>query len=352
MFAQLDYCLFGGEACDPNQVSKVLESGSKPKHLLHVYGPTENTTFSTWFEITSVLPGSTTIPIGRPIANSTAYVLDEQRRPVPVGVPGEIYVGGMGLADGYMNRPELTSQVFVSNPFEPGSRMYKTGDLGRILEDGAIEISGRIDDQVKIRGYRIELGEIETALNLLPGVIESSVIVRAQENDSKQLVAYCESEPENNLDVAELKSRLKQHLPFYMVPSAIVVLDKLPINPNGKVDKKALPEPTQADFVTTEFVDGRTEVERALIGIWKDVLELDRVGIYDDFFELGGHSLLINKVSTRIKQQLSIELPLRTLFEVPTIAALGEIIKAMQMPAADANDQGEWDEEEFEEGSL
>ena len=352
VFAQLDYCLFGGEACDPNQVSKVLESGSKPKHLLHVYGPTENTTFSTWFEITSVLPGSTTIPIGRPIANSTAYVLDEQRRPVPVGVPGEIYVGGMGLADGYMNRPELTSQVFVSNPFEPGSRMYKTGDLGRILEDGAIEISGRIDDQVKIRGYRIELGEIETALNLLPGVIESSVIVRAQENGSKQLVAYCESEPGNNLDVAELKSRLKQHLPFYMVPSAIVVLDKLPINPNGKVDKKALPEPTQADFVTTEFVDGRTEVERALIGIWKDVLELDRVGIYDDFFELGGHSLLINKVSTRIKQQLSIELPLRTLFEVPTIAALGEIIKAMQMPAADANDQGEWDEEEFEEGSL
>jgi len=352
VFAGLDYCLFGGEACDPNQVKSVIDSGNSPNHLLHVYGPTENTTFSTWYEVKKVLPGSTTIPIGRPIANSTLYVLDDSLRPSPIGVNGEIYVGGLGLADGYLNRPELTSSAFIDHPFKPGERLYKTGDLGRLLPDGALEISGRIDDQVKIRGYRIELGEIETALNLMPSVRESTVVVRAMANGSKQLVAYCERQSsEAQLSVAELKAKLRQTLPDYMVPSAIVMLDQLPLNPNGKVDRRALPEPASEDFVVNDYVAPRNESEQALVDIWKEVLELDKVGVFDDFFDLGGHSLLINKVSTRLKQKTGIELPLRTLFEVPTIASLAEILQSLVVPNVSEIDEA-WDEEDFEEGSL
>ena len=346
----LEYCLFGGEACDPNQVKAVIDSGFGPKHLLHVYGPTENTTFSTWYEVKDVLPGSTTIPIGRPLANSTLYVLDESMKPVPIGVNGEIYVGGLGLAEGYLNRADLTASAFVEHPFKPGERLYRTGDLGRLLDDGALEISGRIDDQVKIRGYRIELGEIETALNQLASVRESTVVVRTLSNGSKQLVAYCEKQPEvEPRSVAELKSKLKQTLPDYMVPSAIIMLASLPLNPNGKVDRKALPEPQPEDFVTNEFVAARNDTEKTLVDIWQEVLEIDRVGVFDDFFDLGGHSLLINKIATRLKQKTGIELPLRTLFEVPTIAELAEILQSLMVqPAAEE----EWDEDDYEEGSL
>lgn len=352
VFANLQYLLFGGEACDPNQVRAVLNQAGGPQHLLHVYGPTENTTFSTWYEVTEVLPGSTTVPIGYPIANSTLYVLDEQLRPVPVGVPGEIYVGGIGVADGYLNRPELTREVFLIDPFHAGESMYKTGDLGRLLENGALEILGRMDDQVKIRGFRIELGEVETAVNQLPGIRETSVVVRSDANGNKQLVAYCEKVPGATLlAVAELKAKLKQFLPDYMVPSAIVLLDHLPITPNGKVDKRALPAPSAEDYASNAYVAPRNPTETALAGIWCDVLGIDQVGAYDDFFELGGHSLLITKVSTRIKQQLGVELPLRTLFEVPTVAALAEIISAVNFTAS-TDAEAETGEEEFEEGSL
>ncbi|RLT97983.1 non-ribosomal peptide synthetase [Ketobacter sp.] len=350
VFAGLEYCLFGGEACDPNQVKAVIESGAGPRHLLHVYGPTENTTFSTWHEVSQVLPGSTTIPIGRPLANSTLYVLDESLRPVPIGVNGEIYVGGLGLADGYLNRDDLTAAAFIEHPFRPGERLYKTGDLGRLLANGALEISGRMDDQVKIRGYRIELGEIETALNQLTDVKEASVVVRSMANGSRQLVAYCQRRtPGQEVSIAELKSRLKQTLPDYMVPSAIVMLDRLPLNPNGKVDKKALPEPAAEHFAANQFVAPRNDIEQSLVGIWQEVLELEQVGVFDDFFDLGGHSLLINKVATRLQQQLGVELPLRTLFEVPTVAALAEIIQSLSGTSADAD---EWDDEDYEEGSL
>ncbi|MEZ5507810.1 MAG: non-ribosomal peptide synthetase [Gammaproteobacteria bacterium] len=352
VFANLQYLLFGGEACDPNQVRAVLNQAGGPQHLLHVYGPTENTTFSTWYEVNEVLPGSTTVPIGYPIANSTLYVLDEQLRPVPVGVPGEIYVGGIGVADGYLNRPELTREVFLIDPFHAGKRMYKTGDLGRLLENGALEILGRMDDQVKIRGFRIELGEVETAVNQLPGIRETSVVVRSDANGNKQLVAYCEKVPGATLlAVAELKAKLKQFLPDYMVPSAIVLLDHLPITPNGKVDKRALPAPSAEDYASNAYVAPRNPTETALADIWCDVLGIEQVGAYDDFFELGGHSLLITKVSTRIKQQLGVELPLRTLFEVPTVAALAEIISAVNFTAS-TDAEAETGEEEFEEGSL
>ena len=352
VFSNLQYCLFGGEACDPNQVRAVLNQEGGPAHLLHVYGPTENTTYSTWYEVKEVLPGSTTVPIGIPIANSTLYVLDDQLRPVPVGVPGEIFVGGVGVADGYLNRPELTREVFLDDPFHSGKRMYKTGDLGRLQENGALEILGRMDDQVKIRGYRIELGEVETAVNQLPGIRETSVVVRSDNAGNRQLVAYCEKVPGREpMMVADLKAKLKQHLPDYMVPSAIVMLDQLPITPNGKVDKRALPAPSAEDYASNAYVAPRNSTEMALVEIWQEVLGVSQIGVYDDFFELGGHSLLITKVSTRIKQQLGVELPLRTLFEVPTVAALAEIISAVSVSGF-ASEDLEADDEEFEEGSL
>jgi acyl carrier protein len=260
-------------------------------------------------------------------------------------------VGGAGLAQGYLNRPELTKQVFIESPFVAGQRLYKTGDLGRVMPGGNLEIMGRADDQVKIRGYRIELGEIETALNKMPDVRQTCVTVRTLETGTKQLIAYCELQPQHqHQDRVQFKSRLKQHLPDYMVPAGLVFLEKLPLTPNGKVDKKALPEPAVDDFVSTDYVGARNDTEQVLVDIWQDVLGVERVGIYDDFFDLGGHSLLINKVAGRLKQKIGIELPLRTLFEVPTIAALSEILQSLSI---DNNDNAlESLDDEFEEGSL
>jgi len=356
VFSGLDYVLFGGEACDPGQVAAVLEQEDAPKHLLHLYGPSENATLSTYYEVKEVLPGAGTVPIGYPVANSTLYILDEKRRPLPIGVPGEIYVGGYGIATGYLNRPELTAEVFMADPFsgQPNARMYKTGDLGRLLPDGAAEILGRIDDQVKIRGFRIELGEIESAVNRLPDVADAVVVVREDQPGNKQLVAYCKLVAPEEADLSLIRGSLKQQLPDYMVPAAFVVVDHLPITPNGKVDKKALPVPSADAYQVSEYVAASNEIEQALADIWQDVLALPQVGIHDDFFDLGGHSLLVTKVSSRIKGKLSIELPLRTLFEVSTIAALAEIIGAVQWqnkPTDDAEEEA-WDDEEFEEGSI
>ena len=352
VFSDVDYCLFGGEACDPLQVRAVLNHPSRPKHLLHMYGPAENTTYATWYEVRDVLPGATTVPVGYPVSNSRLYLLDTQLRPVPIGVPGEIFVAGDGLAHGYLNRPELTRDVFLPDPFDDGKLMYKTGDLGRMQPDGAVEILGRIDDQVKIRGFRIELGEVENAVNQLPGIRESVVAVRLDANGNKQLVAYCRR-PQGSLilAVADLKARLKQHLPDFMVPSAIVMLDELPITPNGKVDKRALPAPAPEDYASNAYVAPRNAIEETLVNIWREVLGVEQIGVYDDFFELGGHSLLVTKVATRLKQQLGVELPLRTLFEVPTVAALAEIFSAVSATSS-ATDELAAGDEEFEEGSL
>lgn len=350
IFKSLDYVFFGGEACDPNQVRIVLQEDNRPAHVMHAYGPAENSTYSTCSEIIEVLPGASTVPAGRTIANSLTYLLDEKMRPVPIGVPGEIYVGGRGLASGYLNRPELTKSVFLANPFVSGDRVYKTGDLGRYLEDGSVEILGRADDQVKIRGFRIELGEVESALHRMPGLRQACVVVRVMENGGKQLLAYCESAQDQ--DRAQFKSRLKQMLPDFMVPGGIVFVDALPLTPNGKVDKKALPEPDADAFASSEYVTARNDIERQIVEIWQDVLEVERVGIYDDFFDLGGHSLLINKVAGRLKQQLGVELPLRTLFEVPTIAAISEILQSLTPHQQDNNDNESLDDDDFEEGSL
>ena len=355
-FGQFDYVFFGGEACDARQIKAVLESGLPPKHLIHAYGPCENSTYSTCYEVTEVLDGAATVPVGRAVSNSALYLLDQNRRPVPVGVAGEIYVGGIGVANGYLNRPDLTETVFMEDPFSdlPNPRMYKTGDLGRLLETGELEIVGRIDDQVKIRGFRIELGEIESALSSVAGVLDCIVTVLENEPGQKQLVAYCETEKNSAIEVSELRAKVKQLVPHYMVPSAFVLMGPLPLTPNGKVDKRALPTPQAADYVTATFVGARNATEEALTDVWKDVLGLSELGIFDDFFELGGHSLLITKVSSRIKEKLNVELPLRTLFEVPTIAALAEIIGAVlwQKEPAEADAEEAWDDEEFEEGTL
>jgi amino acid adenylation domain-containing protein len=352
-FESLRYLLFGGEAVDPRWVKKVLKKGS-PQQLVHVYGPTENTTFSSFYWVQDIPEAATSIPIGRPITNTQIYLLNEQLQPVPIGVAGELYIGGDGLARGYLNRPELTAERFIPNPFlgtsladvQPGTRLYKTGDLARYQPDGNIEFLGRLDDQVKIRGFRIELGEIEAFLNQHPAVRETVVIVQEDIPGDKHLVAYIVPNPEQlkveggniegsqeqltNLQPANLRQFLKDKLPSYMVPSAYMVLNSLPLTPNGKVDRRVLPAVDTLSLDTKEdYVAPRTTVEEELAGIWAKVLGKQQVGIHENFFELGGHSLLATQLTSRIRDAFNVELPVRILFEAPTVAMLARHIETI-----------------------
>jgi amino acid adenylation domain-containing protein/non-ribosomal peptide synthase protein (TIGR01720 family) len=321
-FGPLGTLLFGGELVDPAAVRMVLSAGA-PGQLLHVYGPTENTTFSTWHRVDAVAEGAQTVPIGRAVGHSTAYVVDAAGRPVPAGVAGELFVGGDGLSRGYLGRPALTAERFVPNPFggEPGARMYRTGDRVRWTAGGAVEYLGRFDHQVKIRGFRIEPGEVESVVAAHPAVREARVVVREDVPGEKRLVAYVEGE----VGAEELREHLRRTLPEHMVPAAVVVMEALPINANGKVDRKALPAP---DFASSDgrYVAPRTPVEEVLAGIWAEVLGLERVGTADGFFELGGHSLLATRLMSRIRTVFAVELPLRALFERPTVAGLAEAV--------------------------
>jgi surfactin family lipopeptide synthetase C len=303
--------------------------------LHNLYGPTEAAVDVTWWPC---LPNTTlhTVPIGRPIANTQIYLLDPQLRPVPVGVPGELHIGGIQLARGYLARPALTAERFIPDPFAqatPGSRLYKTGDLARYLPDGAIEYLGRLDFQVKIRGYRIELGEIETTLQLHPGVREAVVTAREAASGDMHVVAYIVGEldgtpvPGSN----ELRAFLKERLPDYMIPSVFVVLDALPLSPAGKVDRRALPVPQQTrQALETSFEAPRTPIEATLASVWSEVLGIQQIGIHDNFFDLGGHSLLATRLNSRLRDIYQIELPLRSLFDAPSIAALAALIEAGQ----------------------
>ena len=324
-FATLRHLLFGGEAIDPAAVRAVLDAGG-PERLLHVYGPTESTTYATWHLVETVDEDAATVPIGRAIANTTAYVLDGFGESVPVGVAGELYLGGDGLARGYLSRPALTAERFVPDPFsaEPGARLYRTGDRVRWLTGGALEFVGRTDQQVKVRGFRIEPGEVEAALLGHPGIRASVVVVREDEGE-KRLVGYVVPEEGAAPPVAELRDHLRERLPEYMVPAALVLLDALPLNANGKVDRRALPAP--GFTAEAEFAEPRTPTEELLAGIFAEVLGAARVGLDDGFFELGGHSLLATRVVSRIRQSLGIELPLRALFEHPTVGALAEEVE-------------------------
>ncbi|HEX7334406.1 MAG TPA: amino acid adenylation domain-containing protein [Pyrinomonadaceae bacterium] len=325
-FAPLRYLLFGGETCDAEAVRRVLQSG-KPQHLHHVYGPTEATTFSSSYEINEVAAGARTLPIGRAISNTELWVLDQCGQVAPVGVPGELYIGGDGIARAYLGCPELTAEKFVPHPYsaEPGARLYRTGDLVRYLSDGNIDILGRMDQQVKLRGFRVELGEIETVLQQHPLVRESVVVFREDAPGEKRLAAYVVGDsqtiPAAQL-IAELRIWLRQHLPDYFVPAHFVVLDNLPLTPNGKVDRRALPAPDHSE--EPEFIAPRTPEEATIAEIWADILDISPIGVETNFFDLGGHSLLATRIVTRIREAFCLDLPLRVLFEFPTIAGVAE----------------------------
>ena len=329
-FSTVRHMLFGGEVCDLGSVKQVL-AGSPPRRLVHLYGPTENTTLTSWHLIEDVPEGATTIPIGTPVSNTQVYLLDGRLNPVPVGVPGELMIGGDGLSRGYLNRPALTAEKFIPDPFSnrPGARLYATGDMARYLSNGDIEFLGRNDQQVKIRGFRVELGEIEAALSQCPGVREAVASMREDVNGEKRLVAYLVVKAEQPPTNDELKRHLKKSLAEFMTPSAFVIMDEFPLTPNGKVDRRALPAPDYAASSLDEgFIAPRTPVEELLAGIWMDVLRVEQAGINDSFFELGGHSLLATQVISRVRSTFQIEVPLRALFETPTVAGLAETISA------------------------
>ena len=331
-FRGLRDLLFGGEAADPDAVREVLEHG-RPAQLLHVYGPTESTTFASWYPVRDVPPGAVTVPIGKPVANTTLHVLDDRLRPVPVGAPGTLFIGGDGVALGYIGRAGLTAEHFLADPFaQPGSRLYATGDVVRRRRDGNIEFLGRTDGQVKVRGFRVELGEIEVALERLPAIRDAVVVLREDQTGDKRLVAYLLSdEPPQP---GELRAYLRDRLPEYMVPAAFVALDALPLSPNGKVDRNALPRPVEEPTDDRgSFVPPRTANELLLAEIWQDVLHLERVGVHDNFFDLGGHSLLMAKVHNRLVEVVSRRVTMIDLFQYPTIASLARHLDGLGVAA-------------------
>ncbi len=328
-FQSLRHLLFGGEAVDPGCVRTVLQQGA-PARLLHVYGPTESTTFATWKRIEQVAPEATTLPIGSPLANTQTYLLDQHRCPVPTGVPGELYIGGDGLAQGYLRRPELTAETFVPHPWSPvpGARLYRTGDLGRMLADGSIEFLGRLDQQVKMRGLRIELGEIEGVLAQQPAVRECAVVARQDPAGNKRLVAYVVWTPGQAMAVAALRALLHDSLPDYMVPSTFVMLESLPLTPNGKVDRRALPAPDHTQMREETYVAPRSVVEQTLATIWGQVLGVEQVGIHDNFFALGGDSILSIQIVARANQA-GIHVTPKQLFQHQAIAELATVVDTM-----------------------
>jgi thioesterase domain-containing protein/acyl carrier protein len=301
--------------------------------LYNCYGPTEASIDATFWRCQR---GNNYIlaPIGCPITNTQIYILDEDLQPVPVGESGELYIGGAGLARGYLNRPDLTREKFILNPFsqEPGARLYKTGDLARYLGDGNIEYIGRLDSQIKIRGFRVELGEVEAVLSQHPAVQQSVVIAREDVPGDKRLVAYVILNSEQVAIIDKLRHFLKQRLPDYMVPSAFVMLEALPMTPNGKVDRRSLPEPPQTRQETEAIVVPRDEAELQLANIWEKVLGIQPIGIRDNFFDLGGNSLLALRLVAQVEKAFKKNLPLATFFQNPTIEQLAKILCQSGLP--------------------
>jgi amino acid adenylation domain-containing protein len=339
VLASIGHLLFGGEAADPQRVRKVADESGTGR-LLHVYGPTENTTFTTWYEVSSVPKEAMTVPIGRPIANTRLYVLDSQMNPVPVGVQGELYIGGDGLARGYLNRPELTAERFVDDPIskEPGLRLYRTGDLVRWRSDGNLEFLDRQDDQVKLRGFRIELGEIESVLRNHESVEEAVVLLRENAPGDKRIVAYVIPRANVSLSFEDLRDYLRQGLPDYMLPSYFVQLESLPLTPNGKVDRKALPAPGGQRQLNETYMQPKTKLERSIANIWQDVLKIDRVGIHDNFFDLGGNSLLMILVRSKLTEITKIDIPMIDLFRYPTVGSLVTYLRQEKQELSDIVD--------------
>jgi len=313
----------GGEAL-PLELEKPFFTS--PTKLYNLYGPTEASIDATFWACEPSAHRRIAL-IGRPISNTKTYILDRRLCPVPAGVIGELYIGGLGLAKGYLNRPELTQEKFIPDPFsnESGAILYKTGDLVRYLPDGNIEFLGRMDHQVKIRGYRVEPGEIENCLTDYAGVNEARVFAGEFRGNSKELVSYVTGQ--DKLDVSMLREHLKKKLPEYMIPSYFVQLEKIPLTPNGKVDRKALPAPAEAGMSSgTEYCAPRDETEQKLVRIWQEILGIEKVGVQDNFFDLGGHSLLLTGVRYKIQQSFNTDIPLANLFRYPTVAALAQYL--------------------------
>jgi amino acid adenylation domain-containing protein len=348
-------CLvLGGEASSYALIGRVrsLDGGCR---VLNHYGPTETTVGVLTREVREAETGGleATVPLGRPLPNARAYVLDGQMRPVPAGLVGELYIGGRCVSRGYVGRPGMTAERFAPDPFgeEPGARLYRTGDLARYRDDGEIEFLGRIDHQIKLRGFRIELGEIEAAIRDYPGVAAAAVLFDGRE-DHQRLIAYVvaarrswqniESHDAGGydveaLDVEGLARHLRERLPSYMVPSAFVPLEALPLTPNGKLDRRALPAPPEpGDGVGDSYVEPRTAVERVVAELFGGLLGAGRVGAVDDFFALGGHSLLATRALSRVREVFGVELPLRALFESPTVEGLARAVEAAERRAGQA----------------
>jgi non-ribosomal peptide synthetase component F len=313
--------IVGGDACTADLVARWAPG----RQMINSYGPTESTVVSTWSE--PLTPGGVP-PIGRPIWNTRAYVLDPALRPVPVGVPGELYVAGTGLARGYLNRPGLTAERFVADPNgAPGERMYRTGDLVRWTVDGELEFVGRADDQVKIRGFRVEPGEIEAVLRRHPEVGDAVVVAREDRPGTKRLAAYVVAANGQPPRTGELRAALARSLPAYMVPATFTVLGALPLSPNGKLDRRALPVPESDTPGEHTYTAPENDTERVIAEIWADVLDVDRVGVHDNFFDLGGDSIRSLHVASRIQAAVDVALTPREVLITRTVAALAELVE-------------------------
>ncbi|WP_342499330.1 amino acid adenylation domain-containing protein [Bacillus sp. FSL W7-1034] len=318
--------LFGGERASVQHVRKAFDVMGKGR-LLNVYGPTESTVFATYYPIDEAIPlESHSIPIGKPLNQTGAYILSEHRQLQPIGMVGELCLSGKGLAKGYLNRPDLTKQVFIPHPFASGERLYRTGDLAYFREDGLIEYAGRVDDQVKIRGHRIELTEIEANLLMHPGVKQAVILADHDETNHTRLLAYitCDDAWKGKLD--DIKSRLKERLPAYMLPHELIELENLPLTPNGKVDKRQLPKP-EAPQGNRRVKLPANEVEQKLLVMWREVLEREDISTDDHFFELGGHSLKAMSLLSKVSKEFEVQVPIHLLFETPTIEALSHYIQ-------------------------
>ncbi|ARV58895.1 hypothetical protein BZZ01_09850 [Nostocales cyanobacterium HT-58-2] len=322
--------IVGGEALSVAHIQRALKILPVTK-IINGYGPSECTVFTCCYSIPKLLGKDIkSIPIGKPIGDRKVYLLNSHLKRVSVGIPGEIYVGGWGVGRGYLNRQQLTAEKFIPNPFskEPGARLYKTGDLARYLPDGNIEFLGRLDEQVKIRGFRVELKEIEMVLSQHPAVRETVVMAREDVPSNKQILAYVVPDPTLAPTPSQLRSFLKEKLPDYMVPAAIMLLKALPLTSNGKVDRYALPVPdTTRPELSQEYIASKTPIEELLASIWSNILGLQQIGIHDDFFELGGHSLLATQLLSQIRNIFGVELQLHSIFEEPTIAKIAEHIQ-------------------------
>jgi amino acid adenylation domain-containing protein len=339
------FLFLGGEASTWELIDRVKAAGRCA--AINHYGPTETTVGSLTFDVDQGMDArkwSDTVPVGRPIANTQVYLLDAQGRPVPLGVPGELCIGGDGVTQGYLNQPGQTAERFVADRFsgKADGRIYRTGDRARYLPDGAVEFLGRLDQQVKIRGFRVEPAEVEAVLRGSPAVREAVVIAQDDKGGDKRLIAYFVPASGKPAGADQLRKALLEQLPDYMVPAAFVPLDRLPLTPNGKIDRRALPNPEDGKLAGGKaYVAPRNPIEEKVAGIWQEVLQVERVGAHDDFFELGGHSLLATQVISRLRAAFQVELPLRSLFESPTVAGLAEAVTRFQAenPVSDEMNQ-------------